>query len=108
MSENSCCDFGYEHSHVVIVGHHAPDFTAPAVLGNGEIVGDFDFFNILFSYEFLDILPVYLIEHLALFPGKFEGFPWHIELCLLVVLKTLFLEEPDDVVALHFLPDFLF
>ena len=43
MSENSCCDFGYEHSHVVIVGHHAPDFTAPAVLGNGEIVGDFNF-----------------------------------------------------------------
>ncbi|MDO8954561.1 MAG: peroxiredoxin [Gammaproteobacteria bacterium] len=27
----------------VLVGRQAPDFTAPAVLGNGEIVGDFNF-----------------------------------------------------------------
>lgn len=26
----------------VLVGRHAPDFTAPAVLGNGEIVSDFN------------------------------------------------------------------
>ena len=46
MSQNfDCCDMGYEHSHTVIVGHSAPDFTAPAVLGNGEIVGDYNFKN---------------------------------------------------------------
>ncbi len=48
MSQNSmngCCDMDYLHSHVVIVGHSAPDFTAPAVLGNGEIVGDYNFKN---------------------------------------------------------------
>ncbi|MBP9743596.1 MAG: peroxiredoxin C [Burkholderiales bacterium] len=43
---NDCCDVeycaGYD-DYRVIVGHSAPDFTVPAVLGNGEIVDKFNF-----------------------------------------------------------------
>lgn len=35
-----CCDY---YDRRVIVGHHAPDFTAPAVLGSGEITGEYNF-----------------------------------------------------------------
>jgi peroxiredoxin (alkyl hydroperoxide reductase subunit C) len=44
------CNDHHNHEHnqyyfpfQVIVGHEAPDFTAPAVLGNGEIVGEYNF-----------------------------------------------------------------
>ena len=40
-TNDSCC----YHDHKVIVGHPAPDFTVPAVLGNGELVGDYNFKN---------------------------------------------------------------
>ena len=40
----SCSSDCHDHFYPqVIVGHQAPDFTAPAVLGNGEIVDSFDF-----------------------------------------------------------------
>ena len=45
---SDCCDNQYCEvscccSHKVIIGHHAPDFTVPAVLGNGSIIGDYNF-----------------------------------------------------------------
>ena len=40
--ENDCCDYGYL-SPQVLVGQQAPDFTAAAVLGNGEIADAYNF-----------------------------------------------------------------
>ncbi|MEZ4286907.1 MAG: redoxin domain-containing protein [Polyangiales bacterium] len=54
----------------VLVGRMAPDFTAPAVLGNGEIVGDYSFldrtkgkYRVLFFYplDFTFVCPSELI-----------------------------------------------
>ena len=38
----SCCDTNYFYPQV-LVGQEAPDFTAAAVLGTGEIVDNFNF-----------------------------------------------------------------
>lgn len=71
MSQDfDCCDLEFAHSHAVIVGHQAPDFTAPAVLGNGEIVGDYNFaratkdkYTVVFFYplDFTFVCPSELI-----------------------------------------------
>lgn len=37
-----CCDGGFIYP-ITLVGHEAPDFTAAAVMGNGEIVNEFNF-----------------------------------------------------------------
>ena len=78
-STNDTC--GY-HDHKVIVGHPAPDFTVPAVLGNGEIVGDFNFksatkgnYAVVFFYplDFTFVCPSELIafdHRLADFKAK--------------------------------------
>ncbi|MFN7094582.1 MAG: redoxin domain-containing protein, partial [Burkholderiales bacterium] len=41
-NSHECCDSGFVYPQV-LVGQEAPDFTAAAVLGNGEIIGDFNF-----------------------------------------------------------------
>ena len=37
-SSGLCCDGGFVYPQV-LVGHEAPDFTAAAVSGNGDIIG---------------------------------------------------------------------
>lgn len=41
-NDNECCEYGYL-SPQVLVGQQAPDFTAAAVLGNGEIASEYCF-----------------------------------------------------------------
>lgn len=76
------CGYEYAVYPQVLVGQEAPDFTANAVLGNGEIVGDFNFkkategkYAVVFFYplDFTFVCPSELIafdHRLAEFKAK--------------------------------------
>jgi peroxiredoxin (alkyl hydroperoxide reductase subunit C) len=77
----NCCDNNYYYPQV-LVGQEAPDFTAAAVLGNGEIVDNFNFkqatagkYAVVFFYplDFTFVCPSELIafdNRLAEFKAK--------------------------------------